>query len=231
MESLLDRRARTSAIPFLGPTTMDDRAVSSTKSTSALAGNHIAIKQPGKVFSYAGQFILNPGDPANREYIYKVVDDIVRRYDVDGLHIDDYFYPYPAPGEVIPDGREFQLYNNGLKNVNDWRRYNVNLFIKELGEKIHQRKPWVKFGVSPFGIYRNKKNDPTLGSNTRGLQNYDDLYADVLLWVNKGWVDYCVPQLYWQIGHPTADYDTLIRWWTDVECEGYCFVVCQGCGG
>ena len=184
-----------------------------TKSTSALAGNHIAIKQPGKVFSYAGQFILNPGDPANREYIYKVVDDIVRRYDVDGLHIDDYFYPYPAPGEVIPDGREFQLYNNGLKNVNDWRRYNVNLFIKELGEKIHQRKPWVKFGVSPFGIYRNKKNDPTLGSNTRGLQNYDDLYADVLLWVNKGWVDYCVPQLYWQIGHPTADYDTLIRWW------------------
>lgn len=184
-----------------------------TKSTSALAGNHIAIKQPGKVFSYAGQFILNPGDPANREYIYKVVDDIVRRYDVDGLHIDDYFYPYPAPGEVISDGREFQLYNNGLKNVNDWRRYNVNLFIKELGEKIHQRKPWVKFGVSPFGIYRNKKNDPTLGSNTRGLQNYDDLYADVLLWVNKGWVDYCVPQLYWQIGHPTADYDTLIRWW------------------
>ena len=100
-----------------------------------------------------------------------------------------------------------------MKNVNDWRRYNVNLFIKELGEKIHQRKPWVKFGVSPFGIYRNKKNDPTLGSNTRGLQNYDDLYADVLLWVNKGWVDYCVPQLYWQIGHPTADYDTLIRWW------------------
>lgn len=184
-----------------------------TKGTGSLADNHIAIKQPERVFTYAGQFILNPGDPANRAYIYKVADDIVSRYDIDGFHIDDYFYPYPSAGEVIPDDREFKLYSNGIDNINDWRRYNVSLFVKELGEKIHQRKPWVKFGVSPFGIYRNKKSDAKLGSNTGGLQNYDDLYADVLLWVNNGWVDYCVPQLYWQIGHPTADYDTLIRWW------------------
>ena len=184
-----------------------------TKGTTALANNHIAIRQPDKVFSYGGQLILNPGDPDNRVYIYKVVEDIVSRYDVDGIHIDDYFYPYPVIGETIQDSKEYQKYKNGISNINDWRRDNVNVFIKELGNRIHQQKPWVKFGVSPFGIYRNKKNDPNNGSDTRGLQNYDDLYADVLLWVNNGWVDYCVPQLYWQIGNPGADYDTLIKWW------------------
>lgn len=184
-----------------------------TKGTSALAQNHVAIKYPDRVFSYDGQFILNPGQPENRKYICQVVDDIVSRYDIDGIHIDDYFYPYPVSGLEIPDSREFRKNSNGIRNINDWRRDNVNVFIKELNETIHKRKPWVKFGVSPFGIYRNKKNAPNIGSETNGLQNYDDLYADVLLWVNNGWIDYCVPQLYWQIGHPAADYKTLITWW------------------
>lgn len=184
-----------------------------TKGTTTLASNHIAIKQPSSVFAYGGQLILNPGNPNNRAYIYKVVDDIVSRYDIDGLHIDDYFYPYPVAGEKIQDNTEYQQHNNGINNIADWRRYNVNIFIKELEQNIHKRKPWVKFGVSPFGIYRNKTTDPKNGSNTKGLQNYDDLYADVLLWINNGWVDYCVPQLYWQIGHSAADYYTLIKWW------------------
>lgn len=184
-----------------------------TKNTTNLANNHIAIKSPGCVFSYDGQFILNPGMPENRKYICRVVDDIVSRYDIDGLHIDDYFYPYPVAGVQIPDTDEFHKYNNGIKDIKDWRRDNVNVFIKELNETIHKRKPWVKFGVSPFGIYRNQKSAPNIGSKTNGLQNYDDLYADVLLWVNNGWIDYCVPQLYWQIGHNAADYKTLITWW------------------
>lgn len=184
-----------------------------TKSTTALASNHIAITNPERVFTYDNQYILNPGMPENRDYICKVVDDIVSRYDIDGLHIDDYFYPYPAPGMVIPDDAEYAKYNNGIKDRGDWRRYNVDLFIEQLGKSIHKTKPWVKFGVSPFGIYRNKKSDPLNGSETNGLQNYDDLYADVLRWVNNGWIDYCVPQLYWQIGHPAADYTTLIKWW------------------
>lgn len=184
-----------------------------TKTTTELATNHIAITHPERVFSYDGQFILNPGIAANRDYICQVVADIVRRYNVDGLHIDDYFYPYPAAGQSIPDDREYQTCNNGIKDRGDWRRYNVNLFVKQLADTIHAVKPWVKFGVSPFGIYRNKRNSPQTGSDTNGLQNYDDLYADVLLWVNNGWVDYCVPQLYWQIGHKAADYDTLIKWW------------------
>lgn len=184
-----------------------------TKTTTSLSNNHIAIQHPELVFSYDGQLILNPGNPEARNYILKVVQDIVSRYDIDGLHIDDYFYPYPSAGQVIRDDAEFAKYNNGIKNRNDWRRDNVNIFIKELYETIHQTKPWVKFGISPFGIYRNKKSDPIMGSQTNGLQNYDDLYADILMWVNNGWVDYCVPQLYWEIGHKAADYETLIKWW------------------
>ncbi len=184
-----------------------------TKGTAVLAKNHIAITHPERVFSYDGQFILNPAIPANREYICKVVDDILRRYDVDGLHIDDYFYPYPVAGAQIPDDKEYALYKNGIQDRGDWRRYNVSMFIKQLHDSIKATKPWVKFGISPFGIYRNKQSAPAIGSDTRGLQNYDDLYADVLLWVNNGWVDYTVPQIYWQIGHPTADYKTLITWW------------------
>ena len=184
-----------------------------TKTTTTLAQNHIAIQHPERVFSYDGLLVLNPGLPENRKYICQVVQDIVRRYDVDGLHIDDYFYPYPVAGLAIPDDEQYQRYNNGISNRGDWRRYNVNLFVKELNDAIKQVKPWVKFGVSPFGIYRNKRNDPQNGSETAGTQNYDDLYADVLLWVNNGWIDYCVPQIYWEIGHKSADYKTLITWW------------------
>ena len=183
-----------------------------TVGTTELADSHVAKRKPENVFPYAGQLILNPGIPENRTYIYKVVDDIVSRYDVDGLHIDDYFYPYPSPGMAIPDQAQFAQYGNGLKDVGDWRRYNVNLFVKELGEHIHRIKPWVKFGVSPFGIYRNSKSS-SIGSATNGLQNYDDLYADILLWMNNNWIDYCVPQLYWEIGNKSADYATLIKWW------------------
>lgn len=184
-----------------------------TKNTRELARNHVALRHPELVFAYDGQLILNPGRPESREYICRVVSDIVRRYDIDGLHIDDYFYPYPVAGQTIPDDKEFAAYNNGIRDRGDWRRDNVNVFIKQLGDSIHSVKPWVKFGISPFGIYRNKKSAPGIGSDTNGLQNYDDLYADVLMWVNNGWVDYCVPQLYWEIGHKAADYETLIKWW------------------
>ena len=184
-----------------------------TKTTNELAANHIAKKRPDLCFEYDGLYLLNPGIAENRDYICKVVDDIVERYDIDGLHIDDYFYPYPVAGVPINDDKEYQRNRKGFSNKADWRRDNVNVFIKELGKTIHKRKPWVKFGVSPFGIYRNQKSDPVAGSATNGTQNYDDLYADVLLWVNNGWIDYCVPQLYWEIGNKAADYHTLINWW------------------
>lgn len=184
-----------------------------TKGTTRLADNHIVMQHPERAFSYDNQFILNPGIPENRDYICRVAIDIVMRYDIDGFHIDDYFYPYPVAGMQILDNAEYQKYNVGFKNVADWRRNNVSLFVKQLSETIHMVKPWVKFGISPFGIYHNEGKGNIPGSKTKGLQNYDDLYADILLWINNGWLDYCVPQIYWQIGHPTADYKTLIQWW------------------
>ena len=183
-----------------------------TKGTRQLAQNHITVQKPMNCFAYDGQFILNPGIPENRDYICEVVKDIVSRYDVDGLHMDDYFYPYPVKGETIPDDELFRDHPNGIKDQGDWRRYNVNLFIEQVYKTVHETKPWVKVGISPFGIYRNRSTS-YVGSNTRGTQNYDDLYADVLMWVNNGWLDYCVPQIYWEIGHKSADYETLINWW------------------
>lgn len=188
-----------------------------TSGTKALASNHVCVQHPDRYFPYgeAGKelYILNPALKENRDFICEVARDIITRYDVDGFHIDDYFYPYPVSGHAIPDAQDFQRFGQGFRSVQDWRRDNVNVFIKQLYETIHSVKPWVKFGVSPFGIYRNQKSDPQNGSATNGLQNYDDLYADVLMWVNNGWVDYCVPQIYWEIGNKAADYETLIHWW------------------
>lgn len=186
-----------------------------TKTTDALAASHIASRRPDLWFEYDGLYILNPAKAANREWICRVTADILRRYDVDGLHIDDYFYPYPAQGQTIPDEADFAAAENTFATIGDWRRHNVDLFIEQLHDTIRSVKPWVKFGVSPFGIYRNKKNAPLTGSDTNGLQNYDDLYADVLLWIEKGWIDYCVPQIYWEIGNKAADYETLIKWWSE----------------
>ena len=162
--------------------------------------------------TYNNQLFFDPALPESRRHICMVVADIVSRYDVDAIHMDDYFYPYPAKGMDFPDDASFARYGGGFTNRADWRRSNVNILIQKIHETIRGLKPWVKFGISPFGIYRNEKNDP-LGSKTNGLQNYDDLYADVLLWARNGWVDYNIPQIYWQIGHPAADYETLVKWW------------------
>ena len=185
-----------------------------TKTPHDNAYNHVIKEHPEWCFEYDGLTLLNPALKESRDFICEVVKDIVSRYDVDGLHIDDYFYPYPTPGIDIPDQADYRARTDQSLTIGDWRRQNVNLFIQQLSQTVHETKPWVKFGVSPFGIYRNQKNDPD-GSRTNGLQNYDQLYADVLLWVNEGWIDYCVPQLYWEIGHKAADYDTLIRWWNN----------------
>ena len=185
-----------------------------TKTTlkSELAPNHVYNIHPEWFVTYNNQLFFDPALPESRRHICMVVADIVSRYDVDAIHMDDYFYPYPAKGMDFPDDASFARYGGGFTNRADWRRSNVNILIQKIHETIRGLKPWVKFGISPFGIYRNEKNDP-LGSKTNGLQNYDDLYADVLLWARNGWVDYNIPQIYWQIGHPAADYETLVKWW------------------
>ena len=183
-----------------------------TKGTVALSPIHPYNRNPERFVTYAGQLYFDPALPESRRHICMVVMDIVSRYDVDAIHMDDYFYPYPKPGVEFPDDASFARYGGGFSNKADWRRSNVNVLIKKIHETVREVKPWVKFGVSPFGIYRNEKSDP-LGSKTNGLQNYDDLYADVLLWAREGWLDYNIPQIYWHIGHPAADYETLVKWW------------------
>ena len=185
-----------------------------TKTTlkSELAPNHVYNIHPEWFVTYGDQLYFDPALPESRRHICMVVSDIVSRYDVDAIHMDDYFYPYPIKGKDFPDDASFARFGRGFSNKGDWRRSNVNVLIKKLHETIREIKPWVKFGVSPFGIYRNESSDP-LGSKTKGLQNYDDLYADVLLWAREGWIDYNIPQIYWHIGHPVADYETLVKWW------------------
>ena len=169
--------------------------------------------------SYGNQLLFNPGFPQNREFIVSIVKDIVSRYDIDALHMDDYFYPYPIQGLKFQDISTYKRFAeaDGFSTNNElaaWRRNNVNLLVKKLSEAIKATKPWVRFGISPFGIYRNKKQDAG-GSETNGLSNYDDLYADTQLWINEGWIDYVIPQLYWEIGHPAANYTTLLYWWRE----------------
>lgn len=188
------------------------RAATNVNTTPA--PNHPYHRHPEWFFKYGNQLYFNPALPAVQRYTCQVVDDIVERYDIDAIHIDDYFYPYPIAGEVIPDIADYQASPRGFANIGDWRRDNVNQLISQLSATIKARKPHVRFGISPFGIYRNEKSDPERGSKTKGLQNYDDLYADILLWDVMGWVDYIVPQIYWEIGHKTAEHTELARWWS-----------------
>ena len=179
-----------------------------------LATNHIAFKHPDWIVNYGDKLYFDPGIPQAREFVVKVVTDIVSRYDIDAIHFDDYFYPYPLK-EDFPDARSFAQYNRGfLTNQKaDWRRDNVDVLIKTLSENIKRTKPWVKFGISPFGVWRNRADDPDGSETTAGTTNYDHLYADILKWQKNGWIDYCLPQLYWQIGHPSVDFVTLSKWW------------------
>ena len=188
--------------------------VSKQTDLTQLAPSHPARQHPDWVVRYGDQLYYNPGVPAARKFVAKAILDVVKRYDIDGVHIDDYFYPYPIAGQEFPDESTFQTYRNGFTNKDDWRRNNVNLLVRELSERIFQIKPEVKFGISPFGIWRNKSSDPS-GSDTTGLESYDANYADTRTWIQNGWIDYIAPQLYWPIGYPPAAYDTLVSWWSN----------------
>ena len=179
---------------------------------SSIAPTHLTQLHPEWFLVYGGKKYFNPALPEVRLHTAKIVKDILTRYDIDAIHMDDYFYPYRIAGKEFPDQKSYLQYGKGM-NKENWRRSNCDSIIKLLYETIRSTNPRVKFGISPFGIWRNKSQDP-MGSETKGGQtNYDDLYADILLWLEKGWIDYVVPQLYWERGHKLADYDTLLEWW------------------
>jgi uncharacterized lipoprotein YddW (UPF0748 family) len=177
--------------------------------------SHITYTHSDWIINYGGKAYIDPGVPEAREYVINVIMDVVKRYNIDAVHLDDYFYPYRIANVEFGDSKSYQRFRESFVNKDDWRRHNVNLFITTLNANIKSVKSYVKFGISPFGVWRNASKDPQ-GSNTRGGQTcYDDLYSDILEWLRRGWIDYALPQLYWERGHRAAAFDVLLPWWED----------------
>ena len=183
--------------------------------TSMISADHIFRKHPEWFWEYNKQWYFDPGLDVTREWICTIVQDIVSRYDIQAIHMDDYFYPYPAGKLQIPDAETFAKYPRGFTDIRDWRRNNVNLAIQAISSTIRECKDSIQFGISPFGVWRNASVDSTGSATQAGITNYDDLYADIRLWIRKGWIDYVLPQLYWEIGKKVADYEILAHWWAN----------------
>jgi len=189
--------------PYRATNDLDDSHTSAT---------HITRTHPEWFFTYDGKKYFNPGLPEVRAYIIQVILDVVRNYDIDGVHFDDYFYPYPGK-EPLPDSAIYQRYGAQFANIDDWRRNNVDTLIHTLSDSIHAAKSYVKFGISPFGIWRNKAQD-SRGSESNGLSGYSALFADARKWAQQGWVDYVNPQVYFPFNYPAAPYEKLLDWWS-----------------
>ncbi|WP_411106425.1 glycoside hydrolase family 10 protein [Streptomyces sp. cmx-4-9] len=178
-----------------------------------LAAGHPARRNPGWTVAYGGKLLYNPGLPEVRRFVQDAMLDAVRRYPVDGVHWDDYFYPYPVDGESFDDDEAYEEYGADFASRADWRRHNTDTLVSEMSARVREVRPAARFGISPFAVWRNAGKDP-LGSPTDGsLATYDDLYADTRKWITEGWIDYVVPQAYWHIGHPVADYADVVPWW------------------
>jgi len=188
-----------------------------SKIDEKLIPDHPLLKHPEWILRYGDKLYLDPGIPGVIKYIDKIISDIVTRYNIDGIHMDDYFYPYPVNGEDFPDTVSFRLYcdTSRFSSKDQWRRDNVNETIKSIHATIKRIKPWVSFGISPFGVWRNREDDPRGSDTNASTTNYDHLYADVLTWTEKGWVDYISPQIYWYINHPAAGFKELVNWWNN----------------
>ncbi len=177
---------------------------------------HIAVTNPECVYLWKTQRWMDPGQKIVQERAYNVILDVVKRYDVDGIHLDDYFYPYPIENQSFPDDRTYAAYKaaGGTLGVNDWRRDNVNKMVQRLWQGIKATKPYVKFGISPFGIYR-----PGQPPGITGLDAYNVLYADSKKWLEQGWIDYIAPQLYWRTDQTQQSYSALLKWWTEINTQ------------
>lgn len=176
--------------------------------------NDLAISNPARqhpewVIAHEGKLYFDPAIPEVQNLVVSGVEEIVKNYNIDGIHLDDYFYP----GSTFNDSGSYAKYGNGM-DKNDWRRENVNTLVNNLHNKIKSIKSDIEFGISPVGVWANKKNNP-LGSDTYGSESYYKNYADTRKWAIEGWIDYIAPQIYWEIGNKTIDYKTAVLWWSD----------------
>lgn len=187
------------------------------KKGETIPENHVVRKHPEWIVKYDGKYYYDPGNPKARKFNEKIILEVVKNYDIDGVHMDDYFYPYPVigrNGKKVPfgDQKSYKKYGKNME-LEDWRRNNTNLFVYELSKGIKKIKPNVKFGISPFGVWRNVDKDPTGSATKAGAENYDSLYADTRVWIKNNWIDYVVPQIYWDFNLEVARYDILVNWW------------------
>ncbi|MEV8069298.1 family 10 glycosylhydrolase [Streptomyces sp. NPDC085995] len=189
--------------------------VALTADRSRLAASHPARKHPDWVVAYGGKLYYNPGLPEVRAFVQEAMLDAVRKYPVDGVHFDDYFYPYPEAGQTFDDAAAYAEYGGGFASRAAWRRDNIDKLVRETAAAVARTRPGAQFGISPFGVWRNAATDARGSATKAGAQSYDDLYADTRRWVREGWIDYIVPQLYWTIGLAAADYAKLVPWWAE----------------
>jgi uncharacterized lipoprotein YddW (UPF0748 family) len=191
---------------------------------SSVADTHITKIHPEWFLTYGDKKYFDPGIKEAQAYVTNVVQDVVSRYAVDAIHFDDYFYPYRIAGKEFPDEGSFTKYGNGM-NKDDWRRSNVDSIIVSLSKVIKKENPKCQFGISPFGVWRNIAKDSVNGSNTRaGQTNYDDLYADIVLWLKNNWIDYVAPQIYWEFEQKAAPYQTVLDWWSKHSYGKNCYI-------
>ena len=183
--------------------------------------NSFAAKHPQFVKEYDKKLFLDPGNPEVISHILSVIAEVAKNYNVDAVLLDDYFYPYPVQGKTFGDERSFAKFGGSYypSKLKDWRRENINHFVSALHDTIHHINPKIKFGISPFGIWRNKSSDPSGSTGRQGMSSYDDLYADVRRWLYEGWIDYVIPQLYWEKGNHYGDFLSMVQWWSE-NCFG-----------
>lgn len=190
---------------------------------SSVAPSHVTKLHPEWFLTYGDKKYFDPGNPEAQKFVTRIVQDVVERYEVDAIHFDDYFYPYRIAGKEFPDYSSYKKYGNGLSK-DDWRRSNVDSIIVFLSRIIKQVNPKCKFGISPFGVWRNADQDPKGSQTKAGQTNYDDLYADILLWLKNGWIDYVAPQLYWEFEHKAAPFQPLLDWWSENTYGRHCYI-------
>lgn len=183
--------------------------------TLSLSQEHDFFKHPDWMVKYGKKYYYNPGLPEVRQNFDKVVSELVSNYEIDAIHFDDYFYPYKIEDEVFNDSLTFKAHQLPNQNLEDWRRSNVDSLVKNVYHTIKSIKPWVQFGISPFGVWKNNSTDPKGSATKAGQTTYEDLYADPLLWMEQGWLDYLAPQAYWSMEYPPAAHKTISQWWSN----------------